>query len=184
MNYYSRELYHHGIKGMKWGVRLYQNPDGTLTAAGKERYGTVSRLQQNRPKSQAEMTYDRIRSIRKDKARMARMNARQKESLDRSEKYWKERVEGKEPTQKRNIVKRQADWYRSHDKKRRVVANVSTNYALRTGAYFAAAIILKSRTGRLMTVPSTAKIATQAILATIGEVAVQELVFSKAAGHY
>lgn len=32
------ELYHHGIKGMKWGVRRYQNEDGTLTAAGKKRY--------------------------------------------------------------------------------------------------------------------------------------------------
>ena len=35
---YPNELYHHGIKGQKWGVRRYQNPDGSLTAAGKERY--------------------------------------------------------------------------------------------------------------------------------------------------
>lgn len=31
------ELYHHGIKGMRWGVRRYQNLDGTLTAEGKKR---------------------------------------------------------------------------------------------------------------------------------------------------
>ena len=31
------ELYHHGVKGMKWGVRRYQNADGSLTAAGKKR---------------------------------------------------------------------------------------------------------------------------------------------------
>lgn len=32
------ELYHHGVKGMKWGVRRYQNSDGSLTSAGKKRY--------------------------------------------------------------------------------------------------------------------------------------------------
>lgn len=31
-------LAHHGIKGQKWGIRRYQNPDGTLTPAGRERY--------------------------------------------------------------------------------------------------------------------------------------------------
>lgn len=34
----SDELYHHGIKGQKWGRRRFQNEDGSLTPAGKERY--------------------------------------------------------------------------------------------------------------------------------------------------
>lgn len=34
-------LAHHGIKGQKWGVRRYQNADGSYTAAGRERYGVV-----------------------------------------------------------------------------------------------------------------------------------------------
>ena len=33
------ELRHHGIKGQKWGVRRFQNSDGSLTAAGRKRYG-------------------------------------------------------------------------------------------------------------------------------------------------
>ena len=33
-----KELYHSGIKGQKWGVRRFQNEDGTLTEAGKARY--------------------------------------------------------------------------------------------------------------------------------------------------
>ena len=33
----ENELYHHGVKGQKWGVRRYQNKDGSLTLAGKKR---------------------------------------------------------------------------------------------------------------------------------------------------
>lgn len=34
---YANELYHHGIKGQRWGVRRYRNEDGSLTEAGKKR---------------------------------------------------------------------------------------------------------------------------------------------------
>lgn len=34
---YTEELYHHGIPGQKWGIRRYQNKDGSLTAAGRKR---------------------------------------------------------------------------------------------------------------------------------------------------
>lgn len=40
----NNELYHHGIQGQKWGVRRFQNSDGTYTAAGKRRYfGTTNK---------------------------------------------------------------------------------------------------------------------------------------------
>lgn len=35
---HESELYHHGILGMKWGIRRYQNKDGSLTPAGRKRY--------------------------------------------------------------------------------------------------------------------------------------------------
>lgn len=43
------ELYHHGIKGQKWGVRRYQNYDGSLTDAGRRRYGKKENVGQSSP---------------------------------------------------------------------------------------------------------------------------------------
>ena len=41
---YETELYHYGIKGQKWGVRRFQNRDGSLTAEGKKRYNSDDEL--------------------------------------------------------------------------------------------------------------------------------------------
>lgn len=42
------ELYHHGIKGQRWGIRRYQNSDGSLTSDGKQRYGFIKKNNKKR----------------------------------------------------------------------------------------------------------------------------------------
>ncbi len=46
---YSSELYHHGIKGQKWGVRRFQNKDGSLTSAGRKRLKTGTSSKKSKP---------------------------------------------------------------------------------------------------------------------------------------
>lgn len=40
---FSTELYHHGVKGQRWGVRRYRNKDGSLTDRGKQQYKKYSK---------------------------------------------------------------------------------------------------------------------------------------------
>ena len=47
--HYDSVIEHHGIKGQKWGVRRYQNPDGTLTPEGRKRLGYRNNILRNRP---------------------------------------------------------------------------------------------------------------------------------------
>lgn len=70
MNEY--ELYHHGILGMHWGIRRYQNPDGSLTAAGKQRYSTdgdfAKKYDSNRKMDQKSYELSRQAQVHKKKS--------------------------------------------------------------------------------------------------------------------
>lgn len=65
----EEELYHHGVKGQKWGVRRYQNEDGSLTEAGKKKYLTKGRevydkfLDRTRKRNKRQHNWQRFRNM-------------------------------------------------------------------------------------------------------------------------
>lgn len=66
-------LYHAGIKGMKWGVRRYQNKDGTLTDAGQRRYARDQRENAGKKKGERVGQADPNRWVREDLQRTKKL---------------------------------------------------------------------------------------------------------------
>lgn len=67
------ELHHWGVKGMKWGVRRYQDKDGTLTNAGQRRYARDQRENRGKKKGNKVGEADPNRWVKEDLERSKRL---------------------------------------------------------------------------------------------------------------
>ena len=200
---YNNELFHHGVKGMKWGVRQYQNPDGTYTEAGRLHYGFGDRRRngnmpyeekvkmarnsgafksflEKRKRAKAQKIVNKLDSFSKTRKKFLTSN--QKRSVEEAKAYWSAVANGKSPSKNRNIIKRYFDQRRADSAPVRVAKDVGEsvlrNTAIEVGKHY---IVKKTQTGyypvniRRIALKSTTGLGKQFVL---------EEMLTKILGHY
>ena len=99
--YDTNYLSHHGTKGMKWGIRRYQNSDGSLTDAGRKRYGS----EDSKPRmSLKEKTVARKKTKEAEAKKQARLEAMRKGKEAKQKQAEEEAKKQAETAKKREEV--------------------------------------------------------------------------------
>lgn len=88
----NNELQHWGVKGMKWGVRRYQNKDGTLTPAGKKRYAA----EMERLEKESKILANKQRT----KTQLDKLDAKRREIEEQ-----KKALKGEKPKIEKTVIK-------------------------------------------------------------------------------
>lgn len=153
---YSDELYHHGILGQKWGVRRYQNYDGSYTRAGMKRY---NKAKENYDKSKAR--YD---AAKKSGDKTEIVNARMQLKKDKRQlnKDYAHLKQDKMADQGKDLYSRG----------KTITSNNATTSILRTIGTLSLAALVAQKTGKLRPedygISTDAKQAVNKVLLVVG----------------
>lgn len=129
---YPNELAHHGIQGMKWGVRRYQNEDGTLTEEGRNRYGRTiaKKLNANDRRIAVIKANENSYRIKRNKYKKKSKKALAKNKTDKAERLNKKSKEAAANMRKKTKEIQKLE----KDNKKLVDALIADNYDVKVSS--------------------------------------------------